>query len=149
MTEAVWPLGDGIRIDTHLQAGATVPPYYDSLLAKLIVHGRDRAEALTRLRGALTQCTVDGVSTNVPLHRAVLRPGRPTQPRAHSPPRRPGAHRRAHRPRSALAHLHQRHHPHTRGLRTGTAPHRLRPARRCRAHPRHQRRRPLAGQGPP
>nr|WP_206705199.1 biotin carboxylase N-terminal domain-containing protein [Streptomyces caniscabiei] len=72
VTEAVWPLGDGIRVDTHLQAGASVPPYYDSLLAKLIVHGRDRADALVRLRGALARCTVDGVSTNVPLHQEVL-----------------------------------------------------------------------------
>ncbi|BBC29664.1 Phosphoribosylglycinamide synthetase, ATP-grasp (A) domain protein [Streptomyces graminofaciens] len=72
VTEAVWPLGDGIRIDTHLQAGATVPPYYDSLLAKLIVHGRDRDEALARLRGALARCAIDGVSTNTALHQAVL-----------------------------------------------------------------------------
>ncbi|MER5787156.1 biotin carboxylase N-terminal domain-containing protein [Streptomyces sp. NPDC001980] len=72
VTEAVWPLGEGIRIDTHLQAGADVPPYYDSLVAKLIVHGGDRAEALDRLRGALGRCAVDGVTTNVPLHQAVL-----------------------------------------------------------------------------
>ncbi len=50
VTDAVWPLDEGIRIDTHLQDGAAVPPYYDSLLAKLIVHGQDRAEALARLR---------------------------------------------------------------------------------------------------
>ncbi|MEU1177097.1 biotin carboxylase N-terminal domain-containing protein [Streptomyces sp. NPDC005820] len=72
VTEAVWPLGDGIRIDTHLQAGASVPPYYDSLLAKLIVHGRDRADALARLRGALARCSVGGVSTNISLHQEVL-----------------------------------------------------------------------------
>ncbi|SFN07393.1 acetyl-CoA carboxylase, biotin carboxylase subunit [Streptomyces sp. cf124] len=72
VTEAVWPLGEGIRIDTHLQAGATVPPYYDSLLAKLIVHGRDRDEALARLRSALARCAIDGVSTNTALHQAVL-----------------------------------------------------------------------------
>ncbi|SPF00108.1 acetyl-CoA carboxylase biotin carboxylase subunit [Streptomyces sp. MA5143a] len=72
VTEAVWPLGDGIRIDTHLQAGASVPPYYDSLLAKLIVHGRDRADALARLRAALARCAVAGVSTNIPLHQEVL-----------------------------------------------------------------------------
>ncbi|MFI7294831.1 acetyl/propionyl/methylcrotonyl-CoA carboxylase subunit alpha [Streptomyces sp. NPDC050121] len=72
VTEAVWPLGEGIRIDTHLQAGATVPPYYDSLLAKLIVHGRDRDEALVLLRRALARCAIDGVSTNTALHQAVL-----------------------------------------------------------------------------
>ena len=72
VTEATWPLSEHIRIDTHLQAGATVPPYYDSLVAKLIVHGGDRAESLGRLRGALSRCAVDGVSTNIPMHQAVV-----------------------------------------------------------------------------
>jgi acetyl-CoA carboxylase biotin carboxylase subunit len=72
VTEAIWPVGDGIRIDTHLQGGATVPPYYDSLLAKLIVHGPDRTEALNRLRGALSRCAIEGVNTNIPMHQAVL-----------------------------------------------------------------------------
>jgi acetyl-CoA carboxylase biotin carboxylase subunit len=72
VTEAVFPIGDGIRVDTHLQAGAQVPPYYDSLLAKLVVHGRDRAEALARLRSALGRCAIDGVATNVAMHRAVV-----------------------------------------------------------------------------
>jgi len=72
VTEAVFPLGEGIRIDTHLQAGVQVPPYYDSLLAKLIVHGRDRQEALARMRTALARCTIGGVSTTVPMHQAVM-----------------------------------------------------------------------------
>ena len=61
-----------VRVDTHLQAGATVPPYYDSLLAKVIGHGADRSEALTVLRGALSRCAVEGVVTNLGLHRALL-----------------------------------------------------------------------------
>ena len=67
------PTGAGIvRVDTHLQAGATVPPYYDSLLAKVIAHGRDRDGALAALRGALDRCAVDGVTTNLGLQRALL-----------------------------------------------------------------------------
>jgi acetyl-CoA carboxylase biotin carboxylase subunit len=68
VTGAVFPAGDGIRVDTHIQPGAIVPPYYDSLLAKLIVHGRDRAEAVARARRALAHCEISGVATNVPLH---------------------------------------------------------------------------------
>jgi len=62
----------GVRVDTHLQAGATVPPYYDSLLAKIIAHGADRATALAALRHALDRCAIDGVTTNLDLHRALL-----------------------------------------------------------------------------
>jgi acetyl-CoA carboxylase biotin carboxylase subunit len=61
-----------VRVDTHLQAGATVPPYYDSLLAKVIARGTDRAHALATLRAALDRCAVDGVTTNLALHRALL-----------------------------------------------------------------------------
>jgi acetyl-CoA carboxylase biotin carboxylase subunit len=64
--------GASVRVDTHLQAGATVPPYYDSLLAKVIARGGDRGEALATLRGALGRCRVDGVTTNLELHRALL-----------------------------------------------------------------------------
>jgi acetyl-CoA carboxylase biotin carboxylase subunit len=73
VTSAVFPVGDGIRVDTHVQAGAAVPPFYDSLLAKLIVHGRDRAEAVARLRQALALCEIGGVTTNLPLHAALAR----------------------------------------------------------------------------
>ncbi len=62
----------GVRVDTHLQAGATVPPYYDSLLAKVIARGGDRDSALRTLRGALDRCAIDGVTTNLELHRALL-----------------------------------------------------------------------------
>jgi acetyl-CoA carboxylase, biotin carboxylase subunit len=61
-----------IRVDTHVQGGATVPPHYDSLLAKVIGHGADRAEALATLRGALERCAIDGVITNLDMHRGLL-----------------------------------------------------------------------------
>jgi acetyl-CoA carboxylase biotin carboxylase subunit len=70
--EAWFPAGPGIRVDTHLQAGAAVPPYYDSLVAKLVAHGRDRAQALTRLAAALPRCRITGIATNLDLHAAVL-----------------------------------------------------------------------------
>ncbi|HSV83735.1 MAG TPA: acetyl-CoA carboxylase biotin carboxylase subunit [Ramlibacter sp.] len=63
------PGGWGVRIDTHAQAGYRVPPYYDSMVAKLIVHGVNRADALTRLRVALAEMRVGGIATNLPLHR--------------------------------------------------------------------------------
>ena len=65
------PGGPGIRIDSHVAAGAVVPPYCDSLLGKLIVHGASRAEALARLRAALEEASVEGVLTNLPLHRRI------------------------------------------------------------------------------
>jgi acetyl-CoA carboxylase biotin carboxylase subunit len=63
------PGGWGVRIDTHAQAGYRVPPYYDSMVAKLIVHGACREDALTRLRVALDEMRVGGIATNLPLHR--------------------------------------------------------------------------------
>jgi acetyl-CoA carboxylase, biotin carboxylase subunit len=68
---AVFPAGPGIRVDTYLQAGSAVPAGYDSLLAKVIASGRDRAEALARLRGALARCEITGVATTIPLHAAL------------------------------------------------------------------------------
>ncbi|MFW6092007.1 MAG: acetyl-CoA carboxylase biotin carboxylase subunit [Actinomycetota bacterium] len=73
VTRFAVPVGPGLRVDTHVQAGDEIPPYYDSLLAKLIAAGRDRAEALERLRGALARFAVDGVATTVPMHLAVTR----------------------------------------------------------------------------
>jgi len=67
VTSAVFPAGPGIRVDTHIQAGSAVPPAYDSLLAKLVVSGADRAQALARLRGALARCQIGGVATTLPL----------------------------------------------------------------------------------
>ena len=71
VTSAVFPAGPGIRVDTHVQAGSAVPPQYDSLLAKLVVSGPNRAEALARLRGALARCEIGGVATTVGVHAAL------------------------------------------------------------------------------
>jgi acetyl-CoA carboxylase biotin carboxylase subunit len=73
VTRAVFPAGPGIRVDTGVQAGSLVPPYYDSLLAKLIVHGPDRAGAVSGLRHALDRCEIGGVATNLPLHSRLAR----------------------------------------------------------------------------
>jgi acetyl-CoA carboxylase biotin carboxylase subunit len=72
VTRAVFPAGPDVRVDTHAQAGATVPPYYDSLLAKVIGQGGDRHAALEALRGALDRCVIDGVTTNLDMHRGLL-----------------------------------------------------------------------------
>ena len=66
------PSGDGIRVDTHCFPGYLVPPYYDSLLAKIIAHGADRTQALQRMSAALTNLQVAGVPTTTPFHRQVL-----------------------------------------------------------------------------
>jgi acetyl-CoA carboxylase biotin carboxylase subunit len=64
--EVRFPGGPGIRVDSHVHSGAIVPPYYDSLIAKLIAWGRDRDEALARMRRALAELRIDGVSTTAP-----------------------------------------------------------------------------------
>jgi len=71
VTRAVFPAGEGVRVDTHIERGAAVPPFYDSLLAKIIVHGATRADAVARARTALAAARIDGVATNLPLHRAI------------------------------------------------------------------------------
>ena len=70
--QAVWPGGEGIRVDTHIGSGSAVPPFYDSLMAKIIAHGSTRAEALGRLCVALAATHVEGVATNLAFHRHVL-----------------------------------------------------------------------------
>ena len=72
ITHAAWPSGEGIRVDTHITSGSRVPPYYDSLMAKIIAHGRDRAEAVARLSKAITETRIEGVKTNLPFHAEVL-----------------------------------------------------------------------------
>ncbi len=62
------PGGPGIRMDTHLYNGYTVPQYYDSMVAKLIAHGPTREIAIARMRGALGEIVIDGIKTNIPLH---------------------------------------------------------------------------------
>ncbi|GAB4547037.1 MAG: acetyl-CoA carboxylase biotin carboxylase subunit [Ruegeria sp.] len=66
------PGGLGVRMDSALYDGYSIPPYYDSLIGKLIVHGRDRPEALARLNRALGELIVDGIDTTIPLFRALL-----------------------------------------------------------------------------
>jgi len=72
VTAATFPAGAGIRVDTHIQAGSAVPPYYDSLLAKIISHGADRDQALAGMLEALARCEVAGVTTNIAMHQALL-----------------------------------------------------------------------------
>ncbi|MES2500695.1 MAG: acetyl-CoA carboxylase biotin carboxylase subunit [Pseudomonadota bacterium] len=62
------PGGPGVRIDTHVYAGYTVPPHYDSMICKLITHGATRDQAIARMRIALSEMLVDGIKTNIPLH---------------------------------------------------------------------------------
>ncbi len=66
------PGGNGVRVDTAQYSEGVVPPYYDSLIAKLIVHGHDRAEAIARMERALSQFVVQGIETSIPLHQAIF-----------------------------------------------------------------------------
>jgi len=65
--------GPGVRVDTAAHAECKVQPFYDSLIAKLVVHGRDRLEAIERMKRALDLTVIEGVKTTIPLHQAVLR----------------------------------------------------------------------------
>jgi acetyl-CoA carboxylase, biotin carboxylase subunit len=69
---AVWPSGEGVRVDTHIFSGARIPPFYDSLMAKIIVHAADRTAALERMRKALASTHIEGVATNLSFHADVL-----------------------------------------------------------------------------
>jgi len=70
--EAQWPAGEGIRVDTHIASGSRVPPFYDSLLGKIIAHGSDRAAAIARLSQAIASTRLRGVATNLAFHASVL-----------------------------------------------------------------------------
>jgi len=72
ITHLALPGGPGVRIDTHLYSGYMVPPYYDSLIAKLVVYGRDREEAIVRGRRALEMFRIEGIKTSIPLHLKIL-----------------------------------------------------------------------------
>jgi len=72
VTQAWFPWVPGLRVDTHMQPGAMIPPYYDSMVAKLITHGGTRAEAIANMARALEVCALDGVTTNASLHRAIM-----------------------------------------------------------------------------
>jgi acetyl-CoA carboxylase biotin carboxylase subunit len=66
------PGGVGIRVDTHAYQDGVIPPYYDSLVAKLIAHGKDRTEAIQRMKRALDLFVVEGIHTSIPLHKRIL-----------------------------------------------------------------------------
>jgi acetyl-CoA carboxylase, biotin carboxylase subunit len=70
--EVSWPNGEGIRVDTHIVPGSSIPPYYDSLMGKIIAWGADRAAALARLRAAIGVTRISGVESNLGLHTAAL-----------------------------------------------------------------------------
>ena len=67
------PGGPGVRVDTHIYEGYRVPPNYDSMIAKLIVHGPDRETAIARMRVALSEMVIDGIKTNIPLQQRIMR----------------------------------------------------------------------------
>jgi len=69
------PGGPGVRVDTHVYDGYRIPPNYDSMIGKLIVHGRDRATAIARMRIALSEMVVEGIKTNVPLQQRIMADG--------------------------------------------------------------------------
>jgi len=66
------PGGPGVRIDTFAHSECTIPPYYDSLIAKIIVHGRDRQEAIARMRRTLEMTVIEGIKTSIPMHLKIL-----------------------------------------------------------------------------
>ncbi|MCZ2403870.1 acetyl-CoA carboxylase biotin carboxylase subunit [Paenarthrobacter sp. Z7-10] len=72
ITTMEWPTGDGIRVDTGVEAGSVVSPYYDSLLAKLIVHAPDRETAIAAMLTALEETRIEGVKTTIPVHKTLL-----------------------------------------------------------------------------
>ena len=80
--EVAWPAGDGIRVDTHIAAGSRVPPFYDSLMAKIIAHAPDRAAALARLRQALAATRLAGVRDQSAVPRSACSPTRNSRPAA-------------------------------------------------------------------
>jgi acetyl-CoA carboxylase biotin carboxylase subunit len=72
VADVQWPHGEGIRVDTHITEGASIPPYYDSMIAKVIAHGPDRATAIARLRGALAATRIEGIATNLMFQQRIL-----------------------------------------------------------------------------
>jgi acetyl-CoA carboxylase biotin carboxylase subunit len=66
------PGGPGIRVDSHVYSGYTVPSHYDSMIAKLIAYGDNREQAIRRMRIALSEMMVDGIKTNIPLHQELM-----------------------------------------------------------------------------
>ncbi len=73
ITSLVMPGGFNVRIDTAIYPGYFVVPFYDSMIAKLIVRGRDRAQAIAKMTVALDEFTIEGIKTTIPLHREIMR----------------------------------------------------------------------------
>ncbi|PHP67932.1 acetyl-CoA carboxylase biotin carboxylase subunit [Zhengella mangrovi] len=72
VSEAWFPFLPGLRVDTHIETGAMIPPFYDSMVAKLITHGNSRSGAIAAMRTALAVCRIDGITTNRDLHAAIM-----------------------------------------------------------------------------
>ncbi len=72
ITNFVAPGGPGVRFDSHVHAGYEIPPHYDSMIGKLIVHRRTREETVATMRRALGEFVVEGVKTTIPLHQAIF-----------------------------------------------------------------------------
>ncbi|HMF97256.1 MAG TPA: hypothetical protein VKE96_23315, partial [Vicinamibacterales bacterium] len=66
------PGGPGVRIETFAHSDCTISPYYDSMIAKIIVHGRDRTEAIARMKRTLEMTVIEGIKTTIPLHLRIL-----------------------------------------------------------------------------
>ncbi|MEM7433048.1 MAG: acetyl-CoA carboxylase biotin carboxylase subunit [Pseudomonadota bacterium] len=66
------PGGPGVRVDSHVYSGYKVPPFYDSMIGKLITYGQDRDQAIARMRNALAEVVIEGIKTNVPLHQEIM-----------------------------------------------------------------------------
>ena len=66
------PGGPGVRMDSHIYSGYKVPPFYDSMIGKLVTHGADRDAAIARMKNALTEIVIEGIKTNVPLHQEIF-----------------------------------------------------------------------------
>jgi acetyl-CoA carboxylase biotin carboxylase subunit len=66
------PGGPGVRVDSHIYSGYRVPPFYDSMIGKLITHGSDRAIAIARMKNVLTEIVIEGIKTNIPLHQEIF-----------------------------------------------------------------------------
>jgi len=73
ITEFHAPGGLGVRVDSHIYRGYRVPPYYDSMIGKLVVHGETREEAISRMIVALSECVIEGIKTNIPLHQELFK----------------------------------------------------------------------------
>ena len=72
ITKFIVPGGPGVRVDSHIYTGYTIPPYYDSMIAKVLTYGHDREEAIIRMQRALSEFIVEGVKTTIPFHRRIL-----------------------------------------------------------------------------